>query len=243
MSSKRFGLSHSSLQIIAMSCMLCDHVCTVFMNQYKWMNCVGRLAFPIYCFLLVQGYFHTHDCSKYMIRLFMFGLLSEIPFNLAFGWNISYMYQNVMWTLLIGLLCVAAIDKVRDIDTLDKIVECFLILCIVFTGYKLGEIFHTDYGGCGVLQILVFYVLHKRSVLNSVLQVICLYYINGVLLGGRVIYLFGNIIIIQLFALLALPIIWCYNGDKGITHRYYKWCAYGFYPVHLLILHIIRSSL
>lgn len=244
MSSKRFGLSHSSLQLIAMACMLCDHTCTVLLSQYKWMKCVGRLAFPIYCFLLVEGFYHTHNCTKYIMRLAVFGLLSELPFNLAFsGGGTSYIYQNVMWTLLIGLLCVAALDKLREIDDINIIVKYFLMICIVYTGFMLGENLRTDYGGKGVLQILVFYLLHNIGIWGYLLQAVCLYYINAVMLGGNLIYLFGHILHIQTLALCALPIIWFYNGKKGITNKYYKWGAYVFYPVHLLVLHIIRSSL
>ena len=100
----RVETSSLSLHIIAMACMLCDHLWGTIVPGNDWLTCIGRVAFPIFAFLIVEGYFHTKNLKKYIRRLVVFALLSEIPFNLAMGSRIFYpIHQNVLWSFLIAL--------------------------------------------------------------------------------------------------------------------------------------------
>ena len=116
---KAVGLSGSTLKLIAIVTMFIDHLGVVafetqisnYMVPYYIMRLIGRLAFPIFCFLLVEGFFHTRDVKKYALRLLVFAFISEIPFDLAFNRQMFYWrHQNVFFTLFIGLLVIALLE-------------------------------------------------------------------------------------------------------------------------------------
>ena len=97
-----FDISAAMLHIIAMTFMLMDHLWATLLPAQDWLTCVGRLAFPIFAFMAVEGYFHTHSFKKYILRLLLFAVLSEIPFDLMYGGTWFYpVHQNVILTLLI----------------------------------------------------------------------------------------------------------------------------------------------
>lgn len=93
-----------SLHVMAMVFMLCDHLWGTVVPGNDWLTCIGRIAFPLFAFMIVEGYFHTRNLKKYVLRLLLFAVLSEIPFNLAMGSSIFYpVHQNVLWSFLISI--------------------------------------------------------------------------------------------------------------------------------------------
>ena len=100
------------LHILAMLFMLSDHLWATVVPGREWMTCVGRLAFPIFAFMIAEGVYHTKDLKKYAKRLFLFALLSEIPFNYMYdGGPIYPFHQNVLWTFLLAIGCIAFIER------------------------------------------------------------------------------------------------------------------------------------
>lgn len=112
--SRCFDISTAALHIIAMLFMLMDHLWATLLPAQEWLTCVGRIAFPIFAFMSVEGYFHTHNFKKYLLRMLVFAVISEIPFDLMYGGTWFYpVHQNVIWTFILGLLGIHIMETVR----------------------------------------------------------------------------------------------------------------------------------
>lgn len=240
----KFNLSASTLKIIAIVAMIIDHTCYLFFPQHLWMSRIGRIAFPIFAFLLVEGFYKTKNINKYIFRLFIFALISEIPFNLAFSMTwFNPHHNNVMWTLLIGLITMKFLDmakKQKNLVNRVLLIVIVTLLSLVISGYA-----SIDYGYKGVLMILLFYTYREFTFANMLMQLIGMIIINYFIMGGFAYYLdiFGYPIQVvhQSFALFALPLIWMYRGRQGIKSKFFQLFSYWFYPVHLIILVIIYN--
>lgn len=238
-------LSSFALHGIAMTLMLGDHLWATFLPQQDWLTCAGRLAFPIFAFLLAEGFCRTGNLKKYMQRLFLFALLSEIPFNLMVSRRIvEPFHQNVLWTFLLSLFALTLLRKLEAKPLLPRIAGS-LLTALGF--YLLGLLTFVDYYGYGILMVMLFYLTRPaqdapRSVRLALMavQTLGMYWINGELMKGLVmsVSLFGATFEFhrQALAVLALPLIWLYDGRRGPHNNYIKWTCYLFYPVHLLIL-------
>lgn len=244
----KFSLETSSmsLHIMAMVFMLCDHLWATIVPGNDWLTCIGRMTFPIYAFLLVEGYFHTHNFKKYVKRLFIFALLSEIPFNLVMGSSWFYpIHQNVLWTFLIAIGLIHMNEKTRATGKLWLRVVAGMGSVIL--GFFLGLLSMVDYYHAGIWMVLVFYFFRGRKWWNYVGQFVLLYYINIEELSGFAyeITLFGekHFFVRQGFALLALIPIWLYRGKEGYKSKVLQYIYYGFYPMHLLVLALIRMAM
>jgi len=243
---KRIETTSAALHILAMTCMLCDHLWGTVVPGNDWLTCIGRLAFPIFAFLLVEGYFHTSNLRRYALRLFLFALLSEIPFNLAIGGRVLYpLHQNVLWSFLLSLWLIHRNEQARKTGKLWRMLltgGASLAL-----GTVLGLVTFVDYYHAGILTVLVFYYFRGEKWQHRLGQLLCLGYINLEILGGLVyeIPLFGQVLTIhqQGFALLALIPIWLYRGKQGHRSKAFQYLCYAFYPAHLLILGLIRRVL
>lgn len=227
------GLSGSDLKILALFSMAIDHFAAsiiyyglllpdtplfpdppiwTWYQIYEAMRCFGRIAFPIFCFLLVEGFLHTSNRKKYALRLFLFALISELPFDLAlFGQPFVPGHQNVFFTLLLGFLAIWAIDAAQK----NLLFNAWLgwaaaVGCGVF-----AWILKTDYDFIGVLLICLFFILRYQPGLRTI--VCCL----TLLCAGAA----------EAPACLAFLPIHFYNGKRGISLKYF---FYLFYPLHLL---------
>ena len=178
-----FDVSSAFLHIIAMLFMLLDHMWATVTPGNDWMTCLGRIAFPIFAFMIVEGYYHTHDLYKYLRRLFIFALISEIPFNLMFGAQVFYPYhQNVLWTFLIALCVIIGIEKAKEKNKLWLTILVSVLLSLL--GIVVGFAGMVDYFGTGVATVLVFYFFRGRKWWCYLGQFLCLFWINWELLGG-----------------------------------------------------------
>lgn len=228
---RTFGISGSTLKMIAIVTMLIDHTAAtvvsrmsrlpaitsdpqtrqMVVNVYNIMRNIGRLAFPIFCFLLVEGFLHTRDVKKYASRLFLFALISEIPFDFALKPNWFYpQKQNVYFTLLIGLLVLWGINICRERIPLQII--------ILIAGLWAGRFLNTDYGYRGVFLIEVLYILRFSRLYQC--------------LGG------AAAISWETFAPPAFIPVYFYNGKRGLSLKYF---FYWFYPAHLMVLGILAK--
>lgn len=246
---RKRGISGSTVKMIAIIAMLIDHIGAGVVGRYisstgmplldsaegvQWLSeyggwrmlytllrMIGRLGFPIFCFLLIEGFEHTRDVKKYAARLFAFCLISEVPFDLLFrGKVLEFGYQNVFFTLLIGLLTMCAfrcIEQQKSWNIAGKAVCCFAALV---AGMAAAEFLRTDYAAIGVFSIMVLYVFRKKKA--------------GQIAAGCAVFL-GEVT-----APLAFIPIGLYNGERGWKMKYF---FYFFYPLHLLILYLICMAL
>lgn len=211
------GLNSFGLKLIAITAMLIDHVGAALFPQYPILRIIGRIAFPIFCFLLVEGFLHTHDVIRYIRRMGMFALISEIPFDLLFyGKILDGMHQNVFFTLFLGLIM---------LYYLTKQYPPFMNFLMVVLFMLLAEFLRTDYSSMGLLIILCFWVFRRKKVWMCLSVAAVNIFLQGY---------------IQVFAVLALPFILLYNGEQGPRMKY---VFYLFYPLHLLLLFVIRMSM
>ena len=229
---KKGIISGSVLKTIALFAMITDHVAAVFlMNSdivllsignhhlklYSLMRMIGRLAFPIYSFLLVEGFIHTHNRKKYGIRLHLFALISEIPWNLLRGNGLFYKTQNVFFTLLLGYLGICQVKKLEEAEYRDIKFACMLLLLLIVSIFG-----NADYGCAGFGFILIMYCLRDSLLLKSVI---------------------GTCILPAKWkAGLAFIAIGLYNGKRGfINNRKLALLYYAVYPRHLLLFWFIKE--
>lgn len=204
-------LDSFQLKCIAIVSMALDHTGAVLYPSQIWLRCLGRIAFPIFCFLIVEGFFHTHDVRRYMGRLGVFALISEIPYDLAFrGVPLEYAHQNVFFTLLIGIGMVVLLERNREWP-----VKAVILLLAMW----LAVLIRSDYNFRGVLLIFVFYIFHESRWL-------------AVTAGGFWNFLYQGVI--QKYGVLSVLPLARYNGERGRKMKYF---FYIFYPAHLLLLY------
>ncbi|MBU5440183.1 conjugal transfer protein TraX [Tissierella sp. MSJ-40] len=230
------------LKLLAIITMLIDHIGAIFFPQYGIFKIIGRLAFPIFAFFIAQGYLRTRNVKKYMLRLFIIALISQIPFlytfREAFGEGFSAL--NTIFNLLMGLIAIYLYDK-SNWKGRQLFIWIFAILSFLL---KMdGDI-------TGVFMVYFFYKYHddfkkltgRMVILYILYSVFVILYFASM---GMPIKMFftpeGKYMLIQIlvqfFALLALIPIKTYNGQKGYNLKY---LFYIFYPAHLIILYLIK---
>lgn len=227
-------MNGAQLKLIAIIVMLIDHTGALLFPKVYILRVIGRLAFPIFAYFISEGYIKTSDVEKYKKRLFVFALISQIPFYLAFK---NIVYLNIFFTLFLGLYAINVYDENGSIGTI-------WIMGI------LAQVINTDYGLYGVFTIYFFYKYHedfktmaKKQVFLNIIFVSVIFLITVLSPFNRgkdaawILKAFVGTGM-QAISLLSLFLIKSYNGQRG---RSMKYLFYAFYPVHLMILWMIKN--
>ncbi|MFT4106847.1 MAG: TraX family protein [Lacrimispora sp.] len=230
------GITGNTLKMVAIVTMFLDHAGVVLVAggilgdnviqegslwplAYVVLRTIGRLAFPIFCFLLTEGFLHTRDVKKYGIRLLAFAFISEVPFDLAiFDRWFQPGYQNVYFTLFLGLCVLYFYDKAAGNSVKQGL--------IALAGMAIASFIRSDYDAIGIGMILIFYVFRGNKKLQT--------------LFGGMLAVVSSLSLSGAAALAFIPIR-MYNGKRG--EKNLKQFFYWFYPVHLLLLYLLRLSI
>ena len=241
---KSKGISASTLKLIALITMFIDHIGAILLergllpiiassvlaghsfeylptNYETWyyinflLRLIGRISFPIYCFLLVEGFLHTKNVKKYAFRLGLFAFISEVPFDLALhGEFFNFSTQNIFFTLFLGLCTLCAM---KALENLPPQQAPFRIL-VALTGMILAQFLQTDYSAFGVLLIVLLYLLKDNQKKQCIVGAISTLW--------------------EYTAPFAFLFTYHYNGERG--KQLPKAFFYSFYPIHLILLFTIK---
>lgn len=205
--------------------MFTDAQFNILMTLSDVFSILGRIAFPIFCFLLVEGFLHTHDLKRYFLNLGIFAIISEPVYDLAIaGTAVSFKQQNVLFTLLLGLGVLVLVKKIKQ-NIIGPII-------IIFLGAVISFICKLDGWYYGICLIAVFYLFHDKTALKNILAVLVMY------VCGLDFSIWGLIEPNFLLALTSLIFINLYNGQRGIKMKYF---FYWFYPTHLFLFFLISN--
>lgn len=243
LSGVKFGINSNMLKWIAIVCMTLDHVAWAFVPTQTplgiIMHVFGRLTAPIMCFFIAEGFFHTRDRKKYAIRMLVFAFVSWVPFSLFETGRPFFPMLGVIWTLFLGLLALW-LCCTDSIPIVIRVIGVIGLCALSIVG---------DWPIFGVLFVLAFGLNHpsrggsftKQAIWFSIPAILC-YLFLAFVMSGELSFkiLFDNLY--QLSTLLAIPILAFYNGSRGGA-KWMKWFFYIYYPLHLIILYILRLLL
>lgn len=221
------SLNSYQLKYIALISMIIDHFAIVFCDTltsgaYLFLRCVGRMAFPIFCFLLVEGFFHTGNRQRYLSRLVLFSILSEIPFDFvlfhsgeySLPYFMDFAHQNVFFTLALGFAAMMFLEQYKSNKS--------FVIAGIFVSVFLADLLGFDYGALGIITILLFYFHYNNPgypLWFCLIPLMC---------ASKV----------QALCICSMLFLYLYNGEKGHGPKY---LFYVTYPAHLLLLYFIHS--
>jgi hypothetical protein len=223
---KKQILDGTMLKIIAMVSMVSDHVGDLFFPGVMWLRMIGRLAMPIFSFCIAEGYAHTRDKNRYLLRMGIFALISEVPFDLAFEGKVGFGHQNIMLTFFLSILALKIFDLIRGEEP-RNIGKTVLGTLAVLVMAGLALLLRADYTIFAVIAVFLFYVLRNRHPLVR----------SGVGVAFLALTRTMGYYCTTGFSLIPLLL---YNGKRG---RGLKWLFYAFYPGHLLALFVLKKLL
>ena len=223
---KKQILDGTMLKIIAMVSMVSDHVGDLFFPGVMWLRMIGRLAMPIFSFCIAEGYAHTRDKNRYLLRMGIFALISEVPFDLAFEGKVGFGHQNIMLTFFLSILALKIFDLIRGEEP-RSIGKTVLGTLAVLVMAGLALLLRADYTIFAVIAVFLFYVLRNRHPLVR----------SGVGVAFLALTRTMGYYCTTGFSLIPLLL---YNGKRG---RGLKWLFYAFYPGHLLVLFVLKKLL
>ncbi len=218
---EKIRIGRLALKIIACAAMLVDHICLVFFSgSYHALlirGTVGRIAFPLFCFMLCEGFFHTSNIRKYLRNLIIAAIISEPIYDMAFsGTFFDPSEQNVIFTLVLALIMYIAMDHLKS--------KILLQLLVVFAFAAAAYFTKVDYVQWGIMTCAVFYFFHGApnylSGLSAGIPLIMGYFTYGALL-------------------CAIPLFFYDEKKGGRLPSVFKYLFYAFYPAHLAIIALI----
>jgi len=230
-----------ALKIIALVTMIIDHIGAVFPETFGFeFRVIGRVAFPIYVFLIAEGFRHTKHPGKFLARLFVFAIVSEPVFDWAihgasFPWGVNFLAQtNIFYTLFLGGAAIVAYEKIRE--KVDRVVA--ILPMFVFAGLA-ESVFTSDYGAYGVVFIFIMYVIRHKKFSLVAMAALCILQYDWLF---RRAFAYGFDAIVPIWwllipaALVSVLLVAFYNGKRGPG---LKWFFYASYPVHLAVLAVL----
>lgn len=243
------GISQEGLKLLACVTMLIDHIGYeiiyplysgvavlnephTFYQLYLVCRCIGRIAFPIFAFLLVEGIHHTRNLRNYGMRLAVGAILSEIPYNLMVSGECFWQQQSVMATLLLGFMAVITMERIPSLAWKSVAVIPFALL---------AEVFSTDYGWAGVVLVALFELsreMYRPNLMRLGGMIVLFHY-----MPSRVFWIGSVSVPMQVLGALSILFIASYDGRKQTYSKAVQWAFYLFYPVHMLLLWLIGLPL
>lgn len=221
-------LDRIKLKNIAIIAMIIDHIAFVFIPSSNQMYAIcrffGKLTAPIMCYFLAEGYNYTSSKLKYGLRLFIFSIISQFAFSLAFYNTLYIMKFNMIFTLFVCFLILLSYDKIKN-----KLLKSLFIILLIIVSY------FSDWGIFAPLWVLGFYIFKGKitvQVISYCITTIFVIAFKHILIKN----ISFNILLIYLGLFLFIPLIFLYNGQKGNNSKFNKWFFYIFYPLHLLII-------
>lgn len=236
---EKLKITAFKMKVIAVLSMLIDHYAAIMILtatgidslsqsmqvQYSFMRGIGRIAFPIFAFLVVEGFLKTKDRKKYALRMLIFAIISTPAYNIAFGQTfiytrkflIAFIFGNVMWTFLLAVVMMSIMELIEQ-KNLNIIVSyiCYAVIIAVFA--FIAENIKCDRKALGIISIGLFYILRACRVKQVISGIVSFYFHHPMSYLG------------------LIPILF-YNGERGKDFRYF---FYIFYPLHLFILALLR---
>lgn len=212
--------------------MLFDHFGDAIFHKFSFFNLIGRISFPIFAFQLVNGYIHTKNLKNYIIKMFIFSLIAQVPFILFLSTFSNEIYLNIFFTFTLGLIALFIYDKCNN--------KFLGLLCVLIISY-LAYLIKVDYGAFGILSIFIFYIFvvntkKYRKLLMSISFILLsfAYYLPNIISSPT---LLAHYFLCILFTCLSLIFILFYNRKEGPKLKYF---FYIFYPLHLTILYLLN---
>ena len=224
------GLSNNALKIIAMVSMLIDHVGMQIFPQYKIFRIIGRLAFPIFSYMIAEGCFYTRNRKKNILLMAGLGLGCQAVYTIV----CHSFYMNILLTFSLSVITIFAIDefieKKNKVSLLcvSGVVLSVICVSLIFPVVFKENGFDIDYGFLGVLLPVAVYYSHNKTakIISAAAVLVLMAFISGS---------------IQFFSLLSIPLLMLYNGKRGKLNM--KYVFYIFYPAHLVVIYLIDELL
>lgn len=222
-------INNNLLKIIAVICMIIDHIHVIFNINNILLIMIGRLSFPIFAYLISEGIKYTSNKKKYARNLLIFALISEVPFNLAFSNKIiDYENINTIWSFFIAVIVITFLDYLLKKDKKGCLLYFPLIIFLVFL---ISTLISVDYLGFGVLLIICFYYSNKTKYKNLIDSLCIIIFSICICIISKS--------FIQMYCILSIFLILLYSHKKEKRNNYIKYGFYIFYPLHLLVLYLI----
>lgn len=226
-------MSVFTIKLLAILFMIIDHVGSIFFPQIIWFRIIGRLAFPLFAWLIANGAYHTTNIKRYLLRLFIVAVIAQTPYILAFQQTYPTFWDlNVVFSFCLGLFAIMVIRKTKDI-ALSVCIACLCVACAAW--------FNIDYGITGVLSIICFYFFFhdfKKMLISQSILYIVPFWLPVLLQLAQTQTITQNAVnMVEPFGLLSLFFIYQYNGKLGKRMQY---LFYIFYPLHLVLLYLLK---